>query len=82
MSAASRDIIQTIISAGLGDKDAQVDLGTMYKEGKGVPKDYQTAMDWYLKAIEQGVSEGQRSVGLLYAQGYSVSQDITVAIDW
>ncbi|KAG0066989.1 hypothetical protein BGZ89_006670 [Linnemannia elongata] len=67
--------------AGLGDKDAQPDLGTMYEEGQGVPKGYQGAMDGCLKAVEQGDSEGQRRVGLLYALGNGVSQDMTVALD-
>ncbi|KAK5820648.1 hypothetical protein F5H01DRAFT_411875, partial [Linnemannia elongata] len=37
------DIAQTSISASLGNKDAQVALGDMYRDGKSVPQNYQAA---------------------------------------
>lgn len=82
MSASSKDFTQTDISAGLGDKDAQVDLGTIYKEGKRCTQGLPSFHGLVPQAVEQGGSEGQCRVGLLYTQGYSVSQDIAVAIDW
>ena len=41
-------------AAGLGDADAQFDLGTMYDRGEGVDEDDQQAVLWYRKAAEQG----------------------------
>ena len=37
-----------------GDADAQFNLGTMYEYGRGVPKNYKTAVKWYRLAAEQG----------------------------
>ncbi|KAF9145340.1 hypothetical protein BGX30_009350 [Mortierella sp. GBA39] len=66
-STPGRDLTKAIISASQGDKDAQVALGDMYKEGLGVNQDYQSAMEWYLKAGEQGDAVGQRKVGMMYS---------------
>ena len=30
-----------------GDSDAQIGLGLLYMEGKGVPKDKEKAVEWY-----------------------------------
>ena len=30
------------------------DIAIMYEFGHGVPKDYDRAMEWYLKAVELG----------------------------
>ncbi|KAK5820679.1 hypothetical protein F5H01DRAFT_411899, partial [Linnemannia elongata] len=76
------DIAQTSISASLGDKKAQVALGDMYRDGRGVPQDYQAAMDWYFKAVEQGDAAGQHRVGGLYAKGFGVPQNYATAMDW
>ncbi|KAG0195682.1 hypothetical protein BGX33_002806 [Mortierella sp. NVP41] len=78
----SRDITQTIISASLGDKDAQVALGDMYRDGRGVEKDYQAAMDWYLKAADQGDPVGQRQVGNLHHYGQGVPRNHYQAMEW
>ena len=40
--------------ADQGDAQAQSRLGLMYREGHGVPQDYQQAVQWFLKAAEQG----------------------------
>ncbi|KAG0042620.1 hypothetical protein BGZ89_006809 [Linnemannia elongata] len=77
-----KDIAQTSISASRGDKYAQVALGDKYRDGKGVPRDYQAAMYWYLKAVEQGDGAGQQRVGDLYAKGLGVSQKYSIAMDW
>ncbi|KAF9112287.1 hypothetical protein BGX30_007335, partial [Mortierella sp. GBA39] len=76
------DVAQTGINASLGDKNAQVALGDMYRDGMGVPQDYQAAMDWYLKAVQQGDAAGQQRVGGLYDEGIDVSQNHLIAIEW
>lgn len=42
----------------------QILLGLHYEYGYGVPQDYKKAMDWYLKAAEQGHSRSQNSIGM------------------
>ncbi|KAF9925567.1 hypothetical protein FBU30_004680 [Linnemannia zychae] len=74
---------QKIIIASQGDKKAQVALGDIYKDGLGgVEKDYNKAMDWYLKAAEHGDSIAQNNIGHLYDNGHGVQQDYSLAMTW
>ena len=41
-------------ASGLGSTDAEVRLGDMCMEGRGVPKDEDKAIRWYRKSAEQG----------------------------
>ncbi|KAF9545331.1 hypothetical protein EC957_011085 [Mortierella hygrophila] len=77
-----RDVVQMSISANHGNKDAQIALGDMYKDGKGIAQDYQAAMDWYLKAAEQGDAAGQQRVGTLYYVGFGVPKNYSIAMIW
>ena len=36
-----------------GDADAQYNLGFMYRNGQGVPQDYNTAVKWYTLARQK-----------------------------
>ncbi|KAF9090909.1 hypothetical protein BGX29_011221, partial [Mortierella sp. GBA35] len=81
-AAATKDITQIMISASLGVKDAQLALGDLYMDGRGVHQDYQLAMDWYLQAAEQGHPVAQRRLGNLYHNGHGVSRDDSVAMEW
>ncbi|OAQ31240.1 HCP-like protein [Linnemannia elongata AG-77] len=76
------DVVQMSISDSHGDKDAQVAIGDMYRDGKGVPQDYQAAMDWYLKSADQGHAAGQERVGALYGEGFGVPQNYSTAMEW
>ena len=68
--------------AELGDADAQRNLGTMYRQGIGVPQDYMEAVRWYRMAAEQGLSDAQVSLGNMYRIGEGVPQDYAEAIRW
>ena len=65
-----------------GNAVAQNNLGLMYDQGTGVPKDYQEAVKWYRLAAEQGDEEAQNSLGLMYKNGMGVSQDYHEAARW
>ena len=39
--------------------EAQLMLGMMYHEGKGVPQDYKQAANYFTKAAEQGYAAAQ-----------------------
>ncbi len=54
----------------------------MYKEGLGVPQDYQETMKWYRLAAEQGDSWSQYSLGSMYDEGQGVPQDYISAHMW
>ncbi|KAG0275710.1 hypothetical protein BGZ95_008458, partial [Linnemannia exigua] len=81
-SAATQVITEIIMNAQLGDMHAQNALGEMYKDGRGVHQDYEAAMDWYLKAAEQGLASAQVNVGDMYDYGRGVPQDFTKAMEW
>ena len=70
------------ILAEQGDARAQVNLGFMYADGKGVPQDDAEAVRWYRRAAEQGDARAQVSLGYMYVQGRGVSQDYTEALRW
>ena len=62
-----------------GDPRAQVDLGALYDEGRGVPKDYGEALRWYRTAADQGDAIGQVSLGIMYKDGNGVPKNETEA---
>ena len=54
----------------------------MYANGHGVPQDYEEAVKWLRKAVEQGDAGGQRNLGVMYANGHGVPQDYEEAVKW
>jgi localization factor PodJL len=57
---------------------AQFRLGTMYENGRGLPRDLDAARDWYTRAAAQGYS------GALYSLGYVcyIEADGACAVEW
>jgi TPR repeat protein len=47
-----------------GDAEAQFNLGVMYANGEGVPKDDVEAVKWYRKSAEQGYALAQFNLGV------------------
>jgi len=54
----------------------------MYDKGPGVDQDYHQAMEWYLKAANQGQAMAQNNIGVMYHHGHGVDQDYHQAIFW
>lgn len=54
----------------------------MYQFGKGVPQDYPKAVEWYLKAANQGYAEAQYRLGFMYESGEGVPEDDSKSIEW
>jgi TPR repeat protein len=65
-----------------GNVKAQNNLGEMYFNGRGVPKDYVEAMKWFRKAAGQGNAQAQFNLGLMYVLGQGVPQDYAEAMKW
>ena len=61
--------------ADSGDADAQYELGKMYMDGDGVPRDYDEAVRWFRRAADQGHAGGQNGLGWAHSYGKGVSQD-------
>ncbi|KAG0376433.1 hypothetical protein BGX24_007759 [Mortierella sp. AD032] len=79
---STKDLAQLISDANLGDNAAKVALGVRYRGGDGVDQNYQTAMEWYLKAAEKGNADAQTNIGWLYSKGWGVPKDHSQAADW
>jgi TPR repeat protein len=65
-----------------GDVTAQVELGDMYRYGRGVPEDISKAIMWYTQAAEQGDERAQNRLGHMYKSGLDVPQDGSKAVIW
>jgi len=65
-----------------GDRTAQLQLGLMYDEGHGVPKQYQQAVRWYSVAASQGDPDAPYYLGRIYHDGRSSSKDYARARQW
>jgi TPR repeat protein len=71
-----------LTQAQQGNADAEFNLGLMYDNGQGVPKEYKEAAEWYRRAAEQGHSAAQLNLGVMYGQGQGVPQDYKEAVKW
>ena len=70
------------VHAEQGDANAQVLLGFMYADGKGVPENDAEAVKWFRKAAEQGDAGGQHNLGSMYADGEGVLENDADAMKW
>lgn len=68
--------------AANGHVEAQFNIGAIYEEGLGVPKDPSEAAGWYGLAASQGHAQAQYNMGVLYADGRGVSRDDGRAVEW
>ena len=69
-------------AAEQGDANAQLNLGSMYADGKGVTRDYKLAILWFQKAAAQGNATAQLSLGSMYEEGNGVAKDYKQAAFW
>lgn len=79
---SQQEIAELKAKAQTGDPKAQVKLGELYDDGKGVPEDAGAAAQWYGKAAEQGDPAGQNSLGVMYRLGRGVDKDLKEAVRW
>ncbi len=63
-----------------GHAGAQGNLGFMYANGQGVPKEERQAMAWFHKAAEQGDAGAQYNLGVMYRDGLGVPKDEQQAV--
>jgi TPR repeat protein len=73
---------QHLQAAALGLPLAMKNLGNLYRDGRGVPKDYAQARQWYEKAAAGGQTVAMVQLGELYRQGHGVPKDIAQARQW
>jgi TPR repeat protein len=57
-------------------------MGVRYHSGEGVPHDDAQAMQWFLRAAEQGNVAAQSALGSYYWAGRGVPEDLSKAYFW
>jgi TPR repeat protein len=65
-----------------GNAKAQYNLGLMYANGDGVPKNAVQAVRWFRLAADQGDASAQYNLGLMYANGDDVPKNAVQAVRW
>ena len=60
--------------------EAQYVLATMYKTGRGLPRDVDLAMQWYRRAADAGYPLAQFTLGNIYMKGKDVPRNVPLAI--
>jgi TPR repeat protein len=69
-------------AAEQGNTNSQMQLGSLYYIGEGVPQDYAESMKWYRKAAEQGDAAAQLILGHMYDNKPGVPPDYAEALKW
>ncbi len=62
------------------DATVQNNFGIMYMDGKGVPRNYPTALQWFSRSAANGSSLGQNNLGGMYRDGKGVQRDYVKAL--
>lgn len=71
--------IETAAKAGIAP--AQIVLGQLLLDGRGVARDAKAAFGWFQKAATQGDVEARNMVGRCYEQGWGVAVDFKRATE-
>ena len=62
--------------ANSGNAEAQYQLASLYRSGRGVPLDETLAFKWMKAAAEHGHARAQFNLGAMYLAGRGVGRDI------
>ena len=65
-----------------GNSLAQYNVGLIYNNGNGIPRDAITAAEWFRLAADQGDVRAQYMLGVMYARGDGVSKDLKTSVKW
>ena len=70
------------LAAGGNDPGAQTQLGRLFADGLGVPRDDAQAIVWYRTAAFQGYARAMNNLGTMYALGRGTLTDLGTALRW
>ncbi|KAG0291394.1 hypothetical protein BGZ96_005230, partial [Linnemannia gamsii] len=68
---AAKNVARTMMRATIGEPEALVALGDMYRDGQGVAQDFITAMYRYSSAAGQGHTRAKYSLGILEESSFN-----------
>jgi TPR repeat protein len=80
--ASAQNVTAVRTLAEQGDAEAQFALGTMYRDGQGVARDYAEALRWWRSAAELGLLDAKLALGNIHAGGTGVARDNILAYKW
>lgn len=69
---AKMAVLHLRLLASQGNPDAQLLLGDLFMEGRGIYQNYSMAGSWYKKAAQAGNAESQFKLAVLYQKGQGV----------
>ncbi|HAK50884.1 MAG TPA: hypothetical protein DCM54_03130 [Gammaproteobacteria bacterium] len=69
-------------AADQGYPSSQTNLATLYRDGKGVARDYTQAFRLYKLAADQNYVMSYVPLGELYMQGRGVNRDVKTGLEW
>ena len=73
---------QFLYLATRDDPVAQNNLGVLYLNGDGVPRDYALARSWFEKAAALDLAGAMFNLGMVYLRGYGVQKDLKRSTEW
>lgn len=70
------------VAAAKGDPSAEFEVASRFAQGRGVPKDFAKAAEWYQRAASRGSAPAQYRLGGLFERGIGVKSDPARARAW
>lgn len=77
-----KSVEEVLADARSGDLDAQLAMAEMLYEGKRVPVDLKTALQWYRLAAQKGHAGAQAMVGYMLEEGMGCEKSDAEAFHW
>ncbi|MDL2269871.1 sel1 repeat family protein [Desulfosarcina sp. OttesenSCG-928-A07] len=71
-----------MMAAEKNDVDAMLNLGVLYEQGIGVPKNFTQALSWYEKSGNAGSADGNYRAGLCYETGLGTTANLSTAMKY
>lgn len=65
-----------------GNAQAQFRLALMFHQGRGAPRNFRQAAQWYRRAADQGNAEAQNNLGVIYRRGEGIRANKVLAMMW
>jgi TPR repeat protein len=69
-----------LVNAENGQSQAMLNVGTLYEQGIGVPRNFTKALEWYRKAADAGENEAYMRLGLCWEIGMGATADMGKAV--
>ena len=70
------------LAAVNGDDASKLAIAEIYEIGKGVPRNFEKALDWYVAAAVVGQPKACYVLGNIYSTGRGLPKDLSKAIYW